>query len=60
MKMEQSDVPKLLHTKFRSRAITQKKEYNINNRRKFEIRISYKVFNRSGTKEEMATPFDQE
>ena len=35
--MEQS-APKRRHIKFRRRGITQKKEYNIQNTRKFEIK----------------------
>jgi hypothetical protein len=38
--MEQS-VPKRRRIKFRRRGITQKKDYNIQNRRKFEIKKYY-------------------
>jgi hypothetical protein len=40
MKKEQS-VPKSRHIKFRRRGITQKKEYNIQNTEKFDIKEFY-------------------
>jgi len=42
MKMEQS-VPKRRHIKFRRRGITQKKAYNIQDKRKFEIKKYYLI-----------------
>jgi hypothetical protein len=43
MKMEQS-VPKRRHIKFRRRGITHKKEYNIHNTAKFEIKNNLCLF----------------
>ena len=54
MKMEDS-VPKRRHIKFRCRGITQEKTYNIQNRRKFEIKKACPTFNMNSLYAGLAT-----